>query len=143
MVPRSRLRPYASGIRPVRIRVLARGHVVDPYPVRGRHLNHHSLSEGGIAVEKTLTDRFAMTDMGEISLVLGMTATGDFDKGTLTTSQEDYLQNAPIIQAQTIERAAGEKRLARDGALPGYRGVATLPRLTNSQPRGVSPPRLI
>lgn len=111
-----------------------------------------------------------MTDMDEGRPFLGRTATGDFDKGTLAISEEDYVQNilerfgmlkynkgnTPLdIRARTIERAAGEKLLAR-GALSSARlsrgRFSTLHRLpatasairpTKSQTRGVSPQRLI
>lgn len=38
-------------------------------------------------------DRFVTTGMGEASLILGITVTRDYDKGTLTSSQSAYLQN--------------------------------------------------
>ena len=87
-------------------------------------------------------DRFAITDTGEVSLILGMSISRDYDKGTLTMSQADYLHNVlerfgmlecnsqhTWIRARTIQRAA-EKPIAseRHQALPGNRGVAILPR---------------
>ena len=42
-------------------------------------------------LEKALMDLFAMTDMDEVSLILGMSVSRDYDKGTLTISQADYL----------------------------------------------------
>ena len=37
-----------------------------------------------------LMDRFAMTDMGDVSMVLGMQITRDREAKTLTTSQDHY-----------------------------------------------------
>ena len=44
-------------------------------------------------LKKALTDRFAMSDMGEVSLILGMTVTRDYDQGTLSITQKDYVEN--------------------------------------------------
>ena len=40
-------------------------------------------------IEKKLKDNFQMSDLGDVSLVLGMQVTRDREKGTLTVSQED------------------------------------------------------
>ena len=42
-------------------------------------------------VKNAFMDRLAMTDMDEVSLILGMSVSRDYDKGTLTISQADYL----------------------------------------------------
>ena len=44
-------------------------------------------------LEKALMDLFAMTDMDEVSLILGMSVCRDYDNITLTISQADYLQS--------------------------------------------------
>ncbi len=44
-------------------------------------------------LKKALMDRFAMTDMGEVSLILGMSVTRNYEKGTLTITQKDYVHN--------------------------------------------------
>ena len=46
-------------------------------------------------LKKALVDRFAMTDMGEVSLILGMNVTKNYKEGTLTTTRKDYVQNIP------------------------------------------------
>ena len=38
-------------------------------------------------------DRFAMTDMGEVSLILGMNVTRSYEEGTFTITQKYYIQN--------------------------------------------------
>ena len=38
-------------------------------------------------------DRFAMTDMGEVSLILAMNVTRSYEEGTLTSTQKYYVQN--------------------------------------------------
>lgn len=42
---------------------------------------------------KALMDRFSTTDMVDVSLILGMAATRDYDVGTLTIAQKDYAKN--------------------------------------------------
>ena len=42
-------------------------------------------------LRKALMDRFAMTDMGEVSLILGMAVTRNYDAGTLAITQKDYV----------------------------------------------------
>lgn len=44
-------------------------------------------------LKKAITDRFAMTDMGEVSLILGMTVTRDYETGTLSITQKNYVNN--------------------------------------------------
>ena len=44
-------------------------------------------------LKKAPIDRFAKTDMGEVSLILRMSVSRDYDKGALNISQADYLQN--------------------------------------------------
>ncbi|CAN0587003.1 unnamed protein product [Laminaria digitata] len=38
-------------------------------------------------------DRFPTTDMVDVSLILGMAATRDYDAGTLTIAQKVYAKN--------------------------------------------------
>ena len=45
--------------------------------------------------KKKLKDDFQVSDLGDVSLVLGMQVTRDREKGTLTISQEDYTK--PIL----------------------------------------------
>ena len=42
------------------------------------------------ALKSQLMGRFVMTDMGDVSLMLGMQLTGDREANTLTISQEQY-----------------------------------------------------
>ena len=44
-------------------------------------------------IKKKLKDNFQMSDLGDVSLVLGMQVTRDREKGTLTISQEDYTKS--------------------------------------------------
>ena len=44
-------------------------------------------------VKRKLTGKFKMTDMGDVSLVLGMHVTRDRGKKTLTISQEEYTKS--------------------------------------------------
>ena len=44
-------------------------------------------------LKKALTNRFAMTDMGEVSLIFGMKVTRDYKQGTLSISQVDYVNS--------------------------------------------------
>ena len=44
-------------------------------------------------LKKALMNRFAMTDMGEVSRILGMAVNRDYDAGTLTITQKDYAKN--------------------------------------------------
>ena len=44
-------------------------------------------------IKKKLKDNFQMSDLGDVSLVLGMQVTRDRKKGTLTISQEDYTKS--------------------------------------------------
>ena len=41
-------------------------------------------------LKKQLMDRFEMTDMGNVSRVLGMNITRDREEGTITINQKDY-----------------------------------------------------
>ena len=43
--------------------------------------------------EKELKERFEMADMGEVSRLLGMEVTRDYDKGTLAITQTTYVDN--------------------------------------------------
>ena len=55
------------------------------------------ISGGNLGVikrlKKALMGCFAITDMGEVSLTLGLNVTGNYEEGTLTTTQKDYVQN--------------------------------------------------
>ena len=44
-------------------------------------------------VKQKLMSRFSMTDMGDVSLVLGMGVTRDRDKGKVTITQEKYTKS--------------------------------------------------
>lgn len=44
-------------------------------------------------LKKVMTDRFVMTDMGEVSLILGMAVTRDYDTGTLAIILTYYLKD--------------------------------------------------
>ena len=44
-------------------------------------------------IKRKLTGRFSMTDMGDVSLVLGMEVTRDRAKGTVTITQENYVKS--------------------------------------------------
>ena len=41
--------------------------------------------------KKELKERFEMTDMGEVSRILGMEVTRDYDEGTLAITQTAYV----------------------------------------------------
>ena len=43
--------------------------------------------------KKKLKERFEMTDMGEVSCILGMEVTRDYDEGTLAITQTAYVDN--------------------------------------------------
>ena len=47
-------------------------------------------------IKKKLKDNIQMSDLGDVSLVLGMQVTRDREKGTLTISQEDYTKSILI-----------------------------------------------
>ena len=44
-------------------------------------------------IKRKLMGRFSMTDMGDVSLVLGMEVTHDRTKGTVTITQENYVKS--------------------------------------------------
>ena len=44
-------------------------------------------------LKKQLMDRFKMTDLGDVSKVLGMNVTRDRENGTITIDQKDYAEN--------------------------------------------------
>ena len=46
-------------------------------------------------LKKALTNRLAMTDMGEVSLIFGMKVARDYKQGTLSISQVDLRQQHP------------------------------------------------
>ena len=46
--------------------------------------------------KKKLMDRFEMTDMGDVSRVLGMNVTSDREEGTITVNQKNYTED--IVQ---------------------------------------------
>ena len=56
--------------------------------------------------KKELKERFEMTDMGEVSRILGMEVMRDFDEGTLAIIQTAYLDNV-------LERFGMQKRERR------------------------------
>ena len=62
--------------------------------------------------KKELKERFEMTDMGEVSRILGMEVTRDYDEGTLAITQTSYVDN-------NLERFAMQD--ANAAHTPGYR----------------------
>ena len=44
-------------------------------------------------INQKLMGRFSMTDMGDVSLVLGIEFTRDRTKGTVTITQENYVKS--------------------------------------------------
>ena len=56
---------------------------------------------------KALIDRFVMADMVDVSIILGMSVSRDYDKGALNISQADYLQNVlerfGILECNTVK----------------------------------------
>ena len=44
-------------------------------------------------IKEKLMGKFKMTDMGDVSLVLGMQVTRDRERGTLTNTQENYTKS--------------------------------------------------
>ena len=47
-------------------------------------------------LKKQRMDRYEMTDMGDVSRILGMNVTRDREQGIITTSQKDYTEG--IVQ---------------------------------------------
>ena len=45
------------------------------------------------SIKRKLMERFKMTDMGDVSLVLGMQVTHDHQNKTLTISEENYTKS--------------------------------------------------
>lgn len=45
-----------------------------------------------ILISVKLQDRFEKTNMGEVSLILGMEVTRSYEEGTLVVSQKDYVK---------------------------------------------------
>ncbi|CAB1103214.1 unnamed protein product [Ectocarpus sp. CCAP 1310/34] len=71
-------------------------------------------------LKKELHDRFEMTDMGEVSLILGMQVTCSYEEGTLTVSQNNYIKT--ILERVGMENPNPVKT-------PGYG-----PELSTDQP---------
>ena len=44
-------------------------------------------------LKKAPTDHFAMSDMSEVSFMLGMTVTRDYDPGTMSMTRRGYVEN--------------------------------------------------
>ena len=44
-------------------------------------------------LKKKLMNRFEMSDMGDVSRILGMNVTRDREKGTITINQKDYTED--------------------------------------------------
>ena len=90
-----------------------------------------------------LMDRFAMTDMGDVSMVPGIQITRDREAKTLTISQEHYAKSVLArfgmaecssvhttgAGAEVIPQATGHdaSRLYGHPTLPGYHGVPDAP----------------
>ena len=60
---------------------------------------------------KEIKERFEMTDMGEVSRILGMEVTRDYDEGALTITQTSYVDN--ILERFRMQDA-------NDAHTPGY-----------------------
>lgn len=71
-------------------------------------------------LKKELRDRFEMTDMGEVNLILGMEVTRSYEEGTLVDSQKGYVKSI-------LERFGMEK--CNPVTTPGYG-----PELSTDQP---------
>ena len=82
-IPRG-VRMEKDSIRPLRVRVYQRQHHRDSHGLRRRH--SHLVDQK----KKELTDRFEMTDMGEVKRILGIDVQRDYEQGTLAISQEHY-----------------------------------------------------
>ena len=77
-------------------------------------------SDAMVMVKEKLKQRFKMTDMGAVSLVLGMEIKRDLERGTLTISQEAYSKSI-------LERFGMSE--CKPSNTPGYG-----PELSNQQP---------
>ena len=55
---------------------------------------------------RELKERFEMTDMGEVTRILGMEVKRDYDQGTLAVTQTDYVENL-------LERFEMQTRMSR------------------------------
>ena len=56
---------------------------------------HKGFSEEGqlVRIPNSYKERFEMTDMGEVTRILGMEVKRDYDQGTLAITQTDYVEN--------------------------------------------------
>ena len=56
---------------------------------------HEGFSEEGqlVRIPNSYKERFEMTDMGEVTRILGMEVKRDYDQGTLAITQTDYVEN--------------------------------------------------
>ena len=59
-----------------------------------RYLYHNAINHSNVdcRVKKQLTDRFEMTDLGDVSRALGMNVTRDRKNGTITINLNDYTE---------------------------------------------------
>ena len=73
-------------------------------------------------IKKKLMGKFKITDMGDVSLVLGIQVTCNRERGTLTITQENYTKSSQHsrLRLRAIGGAAG-------GVAPQRQGQATLP----------------
>ena len=78
-------------------------------------------------IKEKLMSRFSMTDMGDVSLVLGMRVTRDHTKGTVTIPQDDYtkslLERYGMASCNTVCTPGVGKELSLDqpeGEIPKY-----------------------
>ena len=73
-------------------------------------------------LKKERHDRFEMKDMGEVSLILGMEVTRDYEEGTMAVSQKGYIKS--ILERSGMEHC-------NPVSTPGYG-----PELSADQPAG-------
>ena len=91
-------------------------------------------------IKRKLMGRFSMTDMGDVSLVLGMEVTRDRTKGTVAIIQENYvkslLERYGMGNCNPAHTPGIGKELSLDqpkeNTFPGYHGQRNVPRTGDS-----------
>ena len=84
--------------------------------------------------KRELKERFEMTDMGEVTRILGMEVKHDYDQGTLAITQTDYVENLLErfeMQNANVAHTPGYGQTtwsARNQALPVHHGQPALSR---------------
>ena len=94
-------------------------------------------------LKKKLMDRFEMSDMGDVSRILGMNVTRDHDKGAITISKKDYTEDVVQLygygmpqprvysrnRARTVPEPTGGEAAERgeEGTLPGEQWSRDVP----------------